>query len=214
MQRTRFYSSVSHHYFTTKGRLINVAKNEVIISPQEKTGYMYYIESGFVKVYTLSSAGHCNLLLIYGEGEFFPIQPFVDIGLHDELYYETKTSVSLYKVPADQYADALTHSVEFLSDVLTQTRIMVEIYRNTIESLQYRALREQLISKILFLGWRFGSDRSVIEAPITHQDLADYLRTSRESVSRAMKTLRDENLIEQMERRIVIKDRDKLLDEL
>jgi CRP/FNR family transcriptional regulator len=102
-------------------------------------------------------------------------------------------------------------------EVLRQLVNTFTVYAQRIQSLGYRLPRERLIACLLDLSTRFGQrlgHDTVIQAPITHQDIADSINMTRETASRALEQLFRDNLICQKNHLFIIRNEQKLLIEL
>ena len=61
------------HTFFTQFRSFPYKKGDIILRAQDSPSGVYFIESGFVRVYSFTEDGEENLHLIYKEGEIFPL---------------------------------------------------------------------------------------------------------------------------------------------
>lgn len=53
-------------------------KGQVILHPDEETSnYIYYLEKGHVKVYSITEDGYEKCHIFYKPGEIFPLLPFL-----------------------------------------------------------------------------------------------------------------------------------------
>ena len=99
------------------------------------------------------------------------------------------------------------------SEVLRQTVNIVTLYTKRIQTLEYRTAKDRIVSELLNLAERFGQkqhDQVLINAPITHQDLADSINMSRETASRALEQLFEDRLISQVDHLFCILDLPRL----
>jgi CRP/FNR family transcriptional regulator len=70
-----------------------------------------------------------------------------------------------------------------------------------------------VIAELLYFAERFGKQQGskiIINAPITHQDIADSINMTRETASRALGKLFDEGLVGQDEHLFTILDLPRL----
>lgn len=91
------------------------------------------------------------------------------------------------------------------------------VYAQRIQNLGYRLPRERVIACLLDLATRFGRSQgqsTIIEAPITHQDIADSINMTRETASRALELLFKDGLVAQKDHLFIINDEKKLQAEL
>ncbi|HEX5394857.1 MAG TPA: Crp/Fnr family transcriptional regulator [Candidatus Saccharimonadales bacterium] len=199
-------------YFSD-GRSMYFSKDEVIIQGYEEPEGVYLIKSGFVKAYSISHDGHRKLLLIHKTGEFIPL-PWALDGAHTTgMFYEAMTDVEVLRAGKNKLRSALGHDSWLSREILSQTVNIISIYTSRIQTLEYRSARERVIAELIYLGERFGQKRGkefLINAPITHQDIADSINMSRETASRALEMLFEEGLMGQKDRLFTIKDIDSL----
>lgn len=203
--------SIVAHF--SDGFLMNFGKDEVIIHGYEEPEGVYLIKAGFVKAYSISHDGHRNLLLIHKAGEFIPL-PWALDGAHTTgLFYEAMTNVEVLRAGKDKLRSALGNNTWLSRETLSQTVNIISVYTQRIQTLEYRSARERVIAELIYLAERFGEKHGkeiVVNAPITHQDIADSINMSRETASRALGLLFEEGLMGQKDHLFVIKDIHKL----
>jgi len=203
--------SIVAHF--SDGFLMHFGKDEVIIQGYEEPEGVYLIKSGFVKAYSISHDGHRNLLLLHKAGEFIPL-PWALDGAHTTgLFYEAMTDVEILRAGKNKLRSALGNNSWLSREILSQTVNIISIYTSRIQTLEYRSARERVIAELIYLAERFGKrygKEILINAPITHQDIADSINVSRETASRALELLFEEGLMGQTDRLFTIKDIDKL----
>lgn len=190
---------------------------ETIINGLDEPDGVYLIKDGFVKAHSVSESGMGNLLLIHEAGEFIPM-PWALDGLHTTgLYYEAMTEVTVLRVPKNKLREAMGHNPWLSQEISKQTVRIITVYTQRIQALQFRSARGRIIAELLSLAERFGirdKDSILIEAPITHQDLADLINMNRETASRALEILIKEGLIGQTDHLFTVYDTDKLREAL
>jgi CRP/FNR family transcriptional regulator len=203
--------SIVAHF--SDGFQMRFSKDEVIIDGYEEPKGVYLIKSGFVKAYSISRAGHRNLLLIHEAGEFIPL-PWALDGAHTTgLFYEAMTNVTVLRASKDKLREEMGHNSWLAREIMSQTVNIVSVYTQRIQTLEYRSARERVIAELLYLAERFGERRGrevLINAPITHQDIADSINMSRETASRGLELLFEEGLMGQSNHLFSVKDIDKL----
>src|SRR5258708_37448073 len=86
---------------------------------------------------------------------------------------------------------------------------MYRIHSERLLNLEYRSVRERLISFLLTMSGRFGKETEaglVIEVPLRHQDIASSINASRETASREIAVLERKGLIANKNSYVVLKD--------
>jgi CRP/FNR family transcriptional regulator len=210
ISRSENESIVAHF---SDGLLMHFTKEETIIDGINKPEGVYLIKKGFVKAYSVSKKGHANLLLIHEAGEFIPL-PWALDGAHTTgLYYEAMTDVTVLRASKDRLRAAMGNNSWLSQEILKQAVNILAVYTNRIQTLEFRTARGRVISELLNYAERFGKSsgkKVIINAPITHQDIADSINMTRETASRALELLFDEGLVGQDEHLFTILDLPKL----
>jgi len=207
--------SIVAHF--SDGSLLKFSKNEALIHAYEEPQGVYLIKSGFVKAYSISPTGNENLLLIHQAGDFIPL-PWALDGAHTTgLRYEAMTDVSVLRASKDRLRLALGRNPWLSQQIMNQAVTMLSLYTQRIQTLEFRSARGRIISELIHLAERFGKNRAgeiFIDAPITHQDIADSINMTRETASRALELLFEEGLMGQDDHYLTVKDVDRLQSEL
>lgn len=192
---------------------MHFAKDETIIDDTDEPEGVYLIKQGFVKAYSISQAGHNNLLLIHEVGEFIPL-PWALDGAHTTgLYYTAMTNVTALRASKDKLRSAMGNNSWLSQEMLRQAVNILAVYTQRIQTLEFRSARGRIIAELLYLAKRFGKPRGrkvFIDAPITHQDIADSINMSRETASRALALLSKEGLVDQIDHVFTVLDMPRL----
>jgi len=193
------------------------AKGDVMVHGDEPPSGVYFIQSGYVKAYSVSPLGQINLLLLHGPNEIMPLPWALDGPQKSGIFYEAISKVSILRTSKDSLRASMGVNPWLTEQVLRQLVNTFTVYANRIQSLGYRLPRERVIACLLDLANRFGRKQGssvVIDTPITHQDIADSINLTRETASRALELLSENGLIVQENHLFVIKDTLKLQEEL
>ncbi len=188
-------------------------KGELLIRPQDSPTNIFFIESGFIKAYSITKYGEENLHVIRKNDEIFPlIWTFTDE--HRDVAYEAMENVTVWRQPKEAYLLYLEKNPEVTSAVLELAINAYRTYAERVNTLEYRTVRERVISFLLSCSRRFGTvlaDGSVrINAPLRQQDIASSINSTRETTSRELTALTRKELISINDRSIVLRDINKL----
>ena len=203
-------------YFKS-GTLKHFLKDEIMIQGDEEPKGVYLIQSGYVKAYSISQLGQQNLLLVHGANEIMPLPWALDGAQKLGIFYKAMSAVTILSASKVDLRSAMGSNSWLTEQILRQLVNTFTVYAQRIQSLGYRLPRERVIACLLDLATRFGqaSGHSVtIEAPITHQDIADSINMTRETASRAIELLSKDGLITQKNHHFIIKDESTLQAEL
>jgi len=198
------------------GTRLAYKKGEYIIRPGEAPGAVFYIDSGLVKAYNISKYGEENLLIIRKEHEIFPLI-WAITGQEREIIYEAMAPTVVWRISPQTYLSFLHNHPAALPPLLDMVTEMYRIHSERLLNLEYRTVRERLISFLLTMSNRFGKPTDegvVIEVPLRHQDIASSINASRETASREISSLERKGLIENKNSFIVLNDVEKLQEYL
>jgi CRP/FNR family cyclic AMP-dependent transcriptional regulator len=198
--------------FRRQGSRYTYKKGEFIIRPGEVPSGVFYIEEGLVKAYDITKYGEENLLIIRREGEVFPLIWGIT-GQERQVIYEAISPAAVWEIPRTSFIEHITANPESLAPLLDMTVEMYRIHSERILNLEYRSVRERLISFLLTMSHRFGkktTDGLLINVPLRHQDIASSINASRETTTRELAALERKELITTGQSLITLKDLNKL----
>lgn len=202
---SHYQSSQNLHKLVLGGQQQQFEKGTLIQESDRGRHGLYYINSGYVKRYSISAEGTKSVQVIYGPGDFFPLtlalNSLLDQSIYQGLetyYYETMDDAELVAVDAEILNRAIDANPILYRDILAVAgnRLHSNIQRLENQSLEntYKKVAHQLI----FYARRFGRETqegTEIMVPLTHQDIAEVLSVARETVTREMAKLRDKGSI-------------------
>jgi CRP/FNR family cyclic AMP-dependent transcriptional regulator len=183
-------------------------KGEYIIRPGEAPKGIFYIEEGLVKAFNITKYGEENLLIIRKEHEIFPLI-WAITGQERHIIYQAISPAVLWRVSEDVYRDFLRRHTKALPPLVDMVTEMYRIHSERILNLEYRSVRERLVSFLLTMSHRFGEPTDeglLIKAPLRHQDIASSINASRETASRELAYLERKGLISNKQSYVVLKD--------
>ncbi len=194
------------------GTRLAYRKGEFIIRPGESPPGVFYIESGIVKAYDITKYGEENLLIIRKEHEIFPLI-WAITGQERHIIYQTLSDAVVWRVSRDDLNNLIAKDPSVVTPLLEMTVEMYRIHSERIINLEYRTVRERLISFLLTMSNRFGKksgSSTTINVPLRQQDIASSINASRETTSRELTALERRGLIANEAGCIVIKSKDEL----
>lgn len=194
-----------------RGRHLSFKKGEFIIRPGDTPPGVFLIEKGLVKAYDITKYGEDNLLIVRHEDEVFPLIWAVT-GQERSVIYQAITPTTLWRISRKDFLEELDDP-ERLSAVLDMTIEMYRLHSERIINLEYRSVRERLVSFMLTMATRFGKehpDGLMIDLPLRQQDIASSINSSRETTSRELSLLEKKGCIKTNPQYIILKDVDKL----
>lgn len=212
----------SLHDLLRNGRFYNRAKGQVIQTTESEKNFNL-IKSGYVKRYLISNAGTLGVEVIYGPGDFFSITQVYKVLFNKDLnegpeifYYEAMTNTEIYSVNITVLVEAAEKNLVLYKDFFKVAGDRLYSTLHGLENLTMKTAHKRVAHQLHYFAKRFGAKKLTggikISLPLTHQDIADVLSLTRETVSMSMVQLRQQKLIK-TGRHIVIPNLKKLEEE-
>lgn len=190
----------------TKSR--HYKKGEFIYQPEDHSDSLYIINKGLVRIFHLNESGKEQLVRFLSPGDF----------TGEMALFRSSTHESFAEAVKDTTICMLTR--EDLQPLLVKypaisLKIMEE-FSNRLEKSEKQttlvATEKVEVRLALFLVELLDRGEEIVELPMSKKDLASYLGTTPETLSRKLGSLEDRGLITQItNKRIRIEDVDELL---
>ncbi|QDT35842.1 Crp/Fnr family transcriptional regulator [Stratiformator vulcanicus] len=185
------------------------AKGELVYLPSDEADCVILTVSGRIKLYTITSDGKQAVLAFIDPGEVFGELPVVTGGQRDE-YAEAMERTTLVIVPGSEIRHLMGNHPDFMFGITKLIGLRRQRFERRLKSLLFRSNRERLAHLLVELaqqyGLRNGHSEIELSLKLSHQELANVIGSTRESVTLLLGDLQVENLIAIRRRRIVIRD--------
>ncbi len=197
--------------FFKKHQLISLPPKKIILKPNQKSDFVYFIKTGEIKKYTFSYKKEEVVLHIYKSGSFLPISESLDMELTNYFYYSSIYNVTTYKIPKQKI-------INFIND---NPDIAIVLAKRL-----YLGLNDFLMRATTMMAGN-AFDRVVYElyCELSHnkKDLTDNIPVSsnekyiaaktglsRETVNRVIRRLKDMDCVEVANGKLIVKDYKKI----
>lgn len=202
--------------FFRKQKSREYKKGQLILRADDTPNGVYFIEKGYVKVYSLTENGTEKDKNYYKPGEIFPLI-WTFSNIKKNVYFEAVDDVVVKRLPRQEFLDFIKTDKKILLDIINRITLILNVYSDRIDTLGYTKTYTRLISLLLSLSKRYGKKYGkniVLEVPLGHREIANSIAMTRETASRELETLTKKGIISQKGHLIVIKDIKKLKKEL
>ena len=193
--------------FFSSYRIRSYAKGQVLILNGDDTEIVYNLVSGRVKQYDVSYRGDEIILNVFKPPAFFPMS--LAINHNENPYtYEAETDIEVRQAPAAEVVALLKAHPEVTFNLLSRVYRGVDGLLGRMTHLMTSSAKGRLMFELLIACRRFGetaTDGSYTLA-MKETDLGARAGLSRETVSREMKKLINEELVQFSSGKIIIKD--------
>lgn len=185
---------------------------QIVFYDKENVSTIYIILSGTVSLYKMNENGQKKVIFILGRGKVINDVIFKDLpaSINCEIFERAE----LLLINKDILLEIMKDDFEFCKNIICslsmKTRRLYRQLKNTPSSIK---LEKKLAAKIYKLSIDYGISCNggvYIDMDLTITYIADLLGSQRETVSRAMKVLQKNDLIEYKDKRVYVKDLNKL----
>lgn len=199
-------------FFRLHGVKQTYRKNDFVIRPGDSPSGVFFISSGLVKAYDITKYNEENLLIIRKQDELFPLI-WAFTGHEHSIIYQALAPTVTYQVSRKMFLEFIKGNADVMIPLLDMTIEMYRLHGERIMTLEYRTVRERIISFLLTMSQRFGKqteDGLLIEVALRHQDIASSVNATRETTSRELSALERKGLLVNKQSFTLLKDLDAL----
>ncbi len=183
------------------------AKNTVLLRQGERGDALYLVLSGRVKAVLVAEDGREVTLAMLDPGEMVGEMAVFDSEETRSATVITVEASELLILSGDQFKQALQETPSIALAVIRTLSRRLKETNNRIGSLIFLDTYSRVTRYLLELAKRQGrqlADGSMVVVRPTQQEVALYLGTSRETVSRALTDLEHQGLIRLLGRKIIL----------
>jgi CRP/FNR family cyclic AMP-dependent transcriptional regulator len=172
------------------------AKGMIIFHKGGQGRTLYIIESGAVRIFSLSESGQEITHNVYGPGDVFGEFSLLDSLPRSAGAVAKEKAVTLTLLQDDFYRQIERHPQMARSIIQVLTK-RLRYTTNHAEELAFLDVYGRVASKLLELAERYGVEKEGIEIDLhlTQSELATWVSASRERVNKVLGTFRDRGLI-------------------
>jgi CRP-like cAMP-binding protein len=195
-----------------KVEMREVRRRDVVYLPGDPGTAVYFVNGGRVKVSKVTRDGKALTLNYCGPGEIFGEICLVDGGPRGEMAEAIENSM-ITQLERPDFEKLLSNHPSL---GLGMTRLLATRRRdleNKIEALVFRDVTSKLAELLLQLSTEYGVDDSrgtLLALKITHQELANLIGSTRETVSLTLSQFKKKKLICTEGRKVIIADPESL----
>lgn len=174
-------------------RIRRVAAGEIIFETGRPGESFYALVSGRVRVFRSAPSGKEQILHVFGPGEAFAEVPVFEGRTYPADAQALEASV-LVAIPRREFVDMLRREPELAMGMLALLAGRLRGFVSQIARLSLQEVPERLAGYLLLLRASQGADDLTLDLP--KGQIASYLGTIPETLSRALKKLAEQGLIE------------------
>jgi CRP-like cAMP-binding protein len=187
-------------------------RRDVIYLPGDPGRALFIVHGGRVKVSKVTRDGKSLTLAYHGPAEVFGDSCMIDGGPRTEMA-EAVENALLSEIDRGHFEEVVTAHPAL---GLAMTRLMIVRRReleNKVEALVFRDVSSKLAELLVKLALEYGVDDArgtLVALKITHQELANLIGSTRETVSLTLSQFKRKRMIATEGRKVIISDSEAL----
>ena len=187
-------------------------RREVIYLPGDPGESLFLVHGGRIKISKVTRDGKALTLSYCGPSDLFGETCLVDGSPREEMAEAMESSI--LSIIGRKYFEALLAANANLglqmTKLLAKRRLFLE---NKVETLVFRDVTSKLAELLLDLADEYGVEDSrgtLIALKITHQELANLIGSTRETVSLTLSQFKRKDLVTTEGRKVIVTDSESL----
>lgn len=173
---------------------------------------VFFIQSGVVKAYKIDEEGNEQVISLLHPGDMFP-----HVGFFDHSPYPATVEVvqdaNVIVIRIDDFEEVLMKSPSIAIKVMKIMGQKLIALQERVQDFISKDVQHRIIHSLVRIASEHGEDREngiYIDIPITNQDFANMVGTSRESINRILNQFKKKKLISADRQGILIHDLEEL----
>jgi len=189
-----------------------IRRREVVYMNGDPGEALYFVNGGRIKISKVTRDGKSLTLFYCGPSELFGEGCLVDGGPRTEMA-EAVENAMLTQIDRGDFERLLTSHAHLGA---AMTRLMVQRRKDLetkVEALVFRDVTSKLAELLIKLGGEYGVDDArgtLVALKITHQELANLIGSTRETVSLTLSQFKRKKFICTEGRKVIISDTEGL----
>ena len=185
-------------------------KGQIIIFAEEDPEAVYYIVKGKVRNYDLSYRGDEVIVNIFKPEAFFPMSWAIN-RTPNKYFYKTEEETTVHVIPADEAVKFINDNPDVMLDLLSRLYRGLDGILGRMVHLMSGTARSRVLYELIIECRRFGKvDGTAYNLDVSEVDLAARSGLSRETVSREIGKLKQQDLLTLKSGKIFVTDLKKL----
>lgn len=187
-------------------------KHRILFMESDPGQTFYIVKSGSVKVYKMSEDGREKIFSVFTKGDFFGEMALLDAGTRSATA-ETLDVCTLLTISRKDLLRLLGEHPELAFKMIQTLSLRLRRANMQLEDFAFRDARARVIRVILDLAGEHGvsePDGLRLNLKLTHQELASFAGTSRETVTRVLLELQNKGLLRGERRQLLVKQPEAL----
>lgn len=179
------------HHFTW------IAKHTLVQTPDDGREGLFFVKEGKLRLYKLNENGKQLTLGILTRGNIYGELNSFSFGT-SRVYVETMEPSLICSMSESQFERLMVNRPQLAVKFLKALSDRLKEREEQLEQIAFYGLRERILHLLATLSNKFGTVQdgyTLIDLPLSHQEIANMLGATREGVSAVMSELAKEGIV-------------------
>ena len=183
------------------------SKKQILYAEGKRPKYLYLLKKGKIKTFRIHEDGKEYITNLYAADDFIGYLPLLENKVYDDTA-EVLEEAEVLMIPKDDFLEALYHDMNIASKFIKLIAQNVQEKEERLMQLAYGSLRKRVAKALLDINAKFSAANNAIH--ISREDIAQYIGTATESLIRTLSDFKSEKLVETVDGKIRILNKEKL----
>jgi CRP/FNR family transcriptional regulator len=187
----------------TKATHKELKRGEYLYQAGDEDDSVYIVHRGQVRVFHLSEGGKEQLIRVLNPGDFTGEWTVFSNDTYHEHFAEVTRNTSICMINRDDLQELLNEYPEISMKILQAMSDRLSQSEKQTASVATEQVANRIIYYLEDLAREESEDEATVKLPMSRKDIASYLGTTPETLSRKFKELEDEGLIKQLPKNVI-----------
>lgn len=188
----------SMNKIASKANTKQLKRGEYLYQAMDKDDSIYIVHRGQVRIFRLAESGKEQLIRVLNPGDFTGESTIFSEGTYHDHFAEATKKTSICAIHRENLQELLDDYPEISMKILQSMSDRLQQSEKQTASVAIEQVTNRIIYYLEDLAEPHMEDEVTVKLPMTRKDIASYLGTTPETLSRKFKELEEEDLINQL----------------
>lgn len=177
--------------------MTTIKRGELIQSPDSSREGLYLLKEGKLKLYKINPDGKQFIVSILGSGNVFGEMDSFSLGTSDT-FIETMDETILCSLGKEQFEQFLVDRPHLTVRIMKELSRLLKERDAMLAQFALNNVRDRILHLLKTLAEKFGAPEGEyykIDIPLSHQEIANMIGSTRETVTMALNALSKDGVI-------------------
>lgn len=188
----------SMNKIASKANTKQLKRGEYLYQAMDKDDSIYIVHRGQVRIFRLAESGKEQLIRVLNPGDFTGESTIFSEDTYHDHFAEATKKTSICAIHRENLQELLDDYPEISMKILQSMSDRLQQSEKQTASVAIEQVTNRIIYYLEDLAEPHMEDEVTVKLPMTRKDIASYLGTTPETLSRKFKELEEEDLINQL----------------